>query len=89
MSTRGEPSTSVEVTTVRRSNRRGLITAAVRVAADASASNGHGHGRTLVKRSLLDDLRRELDALGLGDDWRTLHDIVRVEDRQPQNGRVS
>ena len=64
---------------------RALVVAAVKLAADAPHYNGHGHGRTLVKRSLVVDLRNELDLLGLGDDWRTLHDIVRAEERKPKN----
>lgn len=63
-----------------------LVAVAIRLAADASQTGhhaGHGHGRTLVKRSLIDELRRELDLLGLGEDWRTLHKVVRIEERQP------
>ncbi len=76
------------MTATRRSN--GLAAAAVRLAADApnaAVYNSHPHhARTLIKRSLIDDLRSELDRLGLGDDWRTLNKLVRVEDRQPDNG---
>ncbi len=67
-----------------------LAAAAIRLAADApnvKAYRSHpSHARTLIKRSLIDELRSELDRLGLGDDWRTLNKLVRVEDRQPRNG---
>jgi hypothetical protein len=61
-----------------------LIRAAVRLAADAPKTDySVKAGRTMVKRSLVEDLRRALDHSGLGDEWRTLHDIVRIEERQP------
>lgn len=65
---------AIATMTTRRFNK-GLLTAALRLAADASAKNGYAshpqHERTLVKRSLVDELRRELDQLGLGPDWRS------------------
>lgn len=66
---------------------RDLVKAAIRIAADAPKQR-RGKTRTLVKRSLIEDLRFELDGLGFGDDWRTLHDIVRAEERIPQNGKA-
>lgn len=63
---------------------RDLVNAAVRLAADAAEHRSATlHERTFVKKSLIEDLRSALDRLGYGDDWRTLHQVVREEERQP------
>lgn len=63
---------------------RDLVNAAVRLAADAAVKRPSStHERTFVQKSLIEDLRSALDRLGYGDDWRTLHKVVREEERQP------
>lgn len=67
---------------------RGLVKAAIRLAADAPLPGSGRRGRTLIKRSLIDDLRRELDIAGFGDDWRVLQRIIRDEEKKPAGANV-
>lgn len=59
-----------------------VLASAIRVAADGPLHN-QPYGRTLIKRSLIDDLRTSLDHAGFADDWRLLADLFRVEERTP------
>lgn len=62
-----------------------LLAAAVRVVADASRYNTPTAERTLVKRSLIAELRNALDHEGLGPAWRSEYDRVR---RRPGESRT-
>jgi len=61
----------------------GLVAAAIRVAADAPLRYTSQSVRCQIKRSYVEDLRRELDQLGLRDDWKTLQSIIREEEKTP------
>jgi hypothetical protein len=61
----------------------GVIAAAIRVAADAPIRFTSNSVRCQIKRSYVEDLRRELDHLGLRDDWKTLQKIIRDEEKTP------
>lgn len=62
--------------------RRELVNAAIKIAADSPRPRNNRSMRYGVKRTLVEELRRELDLAGFGDDWRTLQDIIRREERE-------
>jgi hypothetical protein len=63
---------------------RSLVKVAIRLAADGPLRYSRNAARCSIKRSLVDELRRELDHAGFGEDWRTLQKVIRAEERIPE-----